>query len=139
MTEGIDGGVRVEKRKPNTPQLKQAIINMNFLKKIFSSKSQKGWQDETSEAVFIYSQCDKCGEKFRNRIDKTYDLMSSYEDKGPAYRTRKELIGSRCRNRVILNLEFDAQKHLSVKSAENGTLIDREEFEGKPEESSEEV
>ncbi len=110
---------------------------MKFLKKLFSGKGGKGWKDETSEAVFIYSQCDKCRETFRNRIDKSYDLMMDYEDDGPAYRTRKELIGSRCRNRIILALEFDAQKRLSAKSAENGQFITREEFEGIPEESSE--
>lgn len=110
---------------------------MNFLKKLFSGKGDKGWKDETSEAIFIYSQCDKCQEKFRNRIDKSYDLIMNYEENGPAYRTRKELIGSRCRNRVILNLEFDAQKRLIAKTVENGQLITHEEFDGIPTESSE--
>ena len=109
---------------------------MNFLKKLFPGKGDKGLKDETSEAIFIYSQCDKCHEKFRNRIDKTYDLIMNYEDEGPAYRTRKELIGSRCRNRVILNLEFDNQKRLIAKSAEGGTLITREEFERNSEEKA---
>ena len=109
---------------------------MNFLKKLFSNKGSNAWKDETSEAIFIYSQCDACHEKFRNRIDKSYDLMMNYEDTGPAYRARKELIGSRCRNRVILNLEFDPQKRLLAKSAENGTFITREEFEGTVDTSS---
>jgi hypothetical protein len=104
------------------------IQAMNFLKKLFS-KGGDAWKDETSEAVFIYSQCGKCHEKFRNRIDKTYDLVMSYDDNGPAYRVRKELLGSQCRTRVILHLEFDSQKRLISKSAENGTLITREEFE----------
>ena len=105
---------------------------MSFLKKLFSGKS-KGPKDETSEAVFIYSQCDKCQEKFRNRIDKQFDLMINYADNGPAYQTHKELIGARCRNTIILDLEFDNQKRLIGKAIQNGQFITREEFEGQSE------
>ncbi|PIE29866.1 hypothetical protein CSA57_06135 [candidate division KSB3 bacterium] len=101
---------------------------MNYLKKLFS-RGRKVCQDETADAVFIYTRCDTCRETFRNRIDKRYDLVMSYEDNGPAYRVRKELIGARCRNRISLNLDFDSQKRLIAKSAENGSLITREEFE----------
>jgi hypothetical protein len=102
---------------------------MGFLKELFSGKS-KVLKDETSEAVFIYSQCDKCQEKFRNRIDKQYDLMRNYADTGPAYTAHKELVGARCRNIIIVDLEFDQQKRLTEKAIQNGKFIIREEFEG---------
>ncbi len=89
-------------------------------------------KDETADAVFIYSQCDKCQEKFRNRIDKTYDLLRNYADTGPAYTAHKELIGSQCRNVLILDLEFDAQRRLQEKTIQNGTFITRGEYEGQP-------
>ena len=101
---------------------------MGFLKKLFSG-GPKTLKDETSEALFIYSQCDKCQEKFRNRIDKQYDLMMNYADTGPAYRSHKELIGGHCRNVIMIDLEFDQQKHLTGKSIQNGRFITREEYE----------
>lgn len=101
---------------------------MEFLKKLFSGGT-KGPKDESSEAVFIYSQCEKCGEKFRNRIDKQFDLQMNYEENGPAYRTHKELVGAQCRNTIILDLEFDQQKRLREKSIERGQFITREEYE----------
>ncbi len=100
---------------------------MEFFKKLFGGA--KTLKNETSEAVFIYSQCDTCGETFRNRIDKQYDLQINYEDEGPAYRTHKELIGSQCRTKLLLDLEFDQSKRLTAKEIQNGHFITREEFE----------
>ncbi len=111
---------------------------MGFWKKLFSGGSQKTWNDETSDAIFIYSQCDTCQEKFRNRIDKQHDLMATYADNGSAYRSHKELIGGRCRNMLIVDLEFDQQKHLLSKSIQNGHFITREEFEGQEPEAQQE-
>ncbi|PIE32683.1 hypothetical protein CSA56_14440 [candidate division KSB3 bacterium] len=102
---------------------------MGFWKKLFSG-GQTARKDETNEAIFIYSQCDKCQEKFRNRIDKQYDLMATYADEGPAYRSHKELIGGKCHNKLIVDLEFDQQKHLRSKNIQHGRFITREEFEG---------
>jgi hypothetical protein len=102
---------------------------MNFLKNLFSGRP-KVQKDETSEAVFIYSQCEKCQEKFRNRIDKHHDLLQNYTDTGPAYRAHKEIIGAYCRNVVIVDLEFDDRRRLQGKSIQNGQFITREEYEG---------
>ena len=102
---------------------------MGFFKKLFSG-GPKVPKDETAEAIFIYSQCDKCQETFRNRIDKQYDLMATYADDGPAYRAHKELIGALCRNTVVVDLEFDQQKRLTGKAIQHGHFITREEFEG---------
>ncbi len=109
---------------------------MGFLEKLFGG-GKKAWKDETSEALFIYSQCEACQEKFRNRIDKVCDLLATYSDDGPAYRVHKELIGSRCRKTVIVELEFDAQKHLTATAIQGGQFITREEFEGEEEGSGE--
>ncbi len=100
---------------------------MGFLKKLFGGANVP--KDETAEAVFIYSQCERCQEKFRNRINKQYDLQMNYADEGPAYRTHKGLIGSQCRNKIIVELEFDQSKRLIAKSIQNGKFITRAEFE----------
>jgi hypothetical protein len=110
---------------------------MGFLKKLFSG-GPKAPKDETSEALFIYSECEKCQEKFRNRIDKQHDLLQNYADTGPAYTAHKELIGARCRNIMIVDLEFDAQRRLQRKTIQNGRFITREEYEAQETASSSE-
>ena len=101
---------------------------MGFLKNLFSG-GPKTLKDEASEAIFIYSQCDTCQEKFRNRIDKSHDLLQNYADTGPAYTAHKEIIGSSCRKVITVDLEFDAQRRLTGKAIQNGKFITRAEFE----------
>lgn len=101
---------------------------MGFWQKLFARGPQVP-QDETAEALFMYSQCSKCQEKFRNRIDKQHDLLQNYAETGPAYTAHKEIIGSRCRQTLLVELEFDAQRRLTEKSIRNGKFITREEFE----------
>ena len=104
-------------------------LKMGFLQKLFSG-GPKAQKDETAEAIFIYSQCNKCQEKFRNRIDKQHDLLQNYAESGPAYTAHKEITGSRCRNVLVVDLEFDAQRRLQDKSIQNGRFISREGYEG---------
>ena len=101
---------------------------MNFLKKLFAS-GPKVPKDETADGIFIYSQCEKCQETFRNRIDKNHDLLRNYADTGPAYTAHKEILGGYCRNMIIVDLEFDESRRLTGKSIQNGRFITREEFE----------
>jgi hypothetical protein len=101
---------------------------MSFWKKLFSGGPQPP-KDETTEAIFIYSQCKKCQEKFRNRIDKRHDLQTNYADTGPAYMAHKEIVGAYCRNILIVDLEFDERRRLQDKRIQNGTFITREEYE----------
>lgn len=103
---------------------------MEFLKKLFSMKPSAP-KDETADAIIVYSQCAKCREKFRNRIDKHHDVLQNYDETGSAaYIAHKEFIGARCRNTIILDLEFNAQRRLTGKAIQNGVFLTREEFEG---------
>ena len=77
-------------------------MSPGFFKKLFGKR-----EEDSSGLLWVYSQCDKCGEKFRTLIRKYNDLAPTYKDDGPAYILRKELIGASCPNRVNLYLEFD--------------------------------
>ena len=101
---------------------------MSFWKRLFSGGPQP-LKDETAEAMFIYSQCQKCQEKFRNRIDKRHDLQTNYADTGPAYTAHKEIVGAYCRNALIVDLEFDDRRRLQDRQIQNGVFITREEYE----------
>jgi len=38
--------------------------------------------------------------------------MPTYDETGPAYMLRKELIGSQCPNRIQLSMDFDGAKRI---------------------------
>jgi len=50
-------------------------MSTGFFKKLFG----KG-EEDSSGMLWIYSQCDKCGEKFRTLIRKYNDLAPTYKD-----------------------------------------------------------
>jgi len=51
-------------------------MSTGFLKKMFGRKEE----EDSSGMLWIYSQCDKCGEKFRTLIRKYNDLAPTYKD-----------------------------------------------------------
>jgi len=69
----------------------------SFFGKLFGQKDQN-----SDKLIWIYTQCDQCGEKFRTVIQKNHDLTPTYQKEGPAYILRKEIIGSSCPNRINL-------------------------------------
>ena len=76
----------------------------SLFKKFFGKNKNN---TQSNEQIWIYTQCDKCGEKFRTVIQKSHDLMPTYQDDGPAYILKKELIGKSCPNKINLTIHFD--------------------------------
>jgi hypothetical protein len=103
---------------------------MSFLKnlgKIFSSPSS------TSErSVYLYVQCDKCGEKLQARVDLWNELSPEFDGKSEnavSYHCRKVLMGEkRCYQPIELTLEFDKNHKLAEKQIRGGNFIDEAEF-----------
>jgi len=60
-------------------------MSSGFFKKFFSKK-----EVDSSELFWIYTQCDKCGEKFKTLIRKNNDIAPTYKNEGPAFILRKE-------------------------------------------------
>lgn len=60
----------------------------------------------------VYVKCDKCGEVIKTHIVMSHELMPTYDETGPAYMLRKELIGSQCPNRIQLSMDFDGAKRI---------------------------
>jgi hypothetical protein len=105
-------------------------VFVNIFRKLFSRPAAPVVSgDETDAAIFIYSQCSKCGEKFRSRIVKEHELVQNFEGNGPAFTARKELVGGRCRTVVAISLDFDARRRFTDGSIENGSFITKEEYE----------
>jgi len=98
---------------------------MGFLHKLGSLLSS-GKQNDN--AVHLYVQCDKCGEKLDIRIDKQYDLLPDYEGDDD-YLLRKEMMDGTCFTLMYAEVHFDRQYNITASEVQGGRLISREEFE----------
>lgn len=98
-------------------------MSSGFFKKFFSKK-----EVVSSELFWIYTQCDKCGEKFKTLIRKNNDIAPTYKNEGPAFILRKELIGASCPNRINLYLEFDRSYRKISEEITGGHFISKEEY-----------
>ncbi|MFZ2095787.1 MAG: hypothetical protein WAV05_04030 [Anaerolineales bacterium] len=103
---------------------------MNILKKfrkILSSPLPK-----TERAMYLYVQCNKCGEKLRARVDIWNELTPEYEqnsDEASSYFCRKVLIGEKsCYQPIELKLKFDKNHKLISQEIYGGKYIEEVEF-----------
>ena len=99
-------------------------MSFGFFKKFFGEKGEN-----SSENIWIYTQCDKCGEKFKTLIRKYNDLTPTYKNEGPAYILRKELIGTSCPNRINLYIEFDRNYRKISEEITGGHFISQEDYQ----------
>jgi hypothetical protein len=103
---------------------------MSFLKrlgKIFSSPPSK-----SDRAVYLYVQCDKCGEMMQARVDLWNELSPEFDAKSEnavSYHCRKVLVGEkRCYQPIELTLKFDKNHILVEKQIHGGKYINEAEF-----------
>jgi hypothetical protein len=99
---------------------------MSFLsiRKIFGKRN-----NHSDELIWIFTQCDRCGEKFRTVIQKKHELTPTYQEEGPAFLFRKELIGASCPNKISLTIKFDKNyNHLSA-DITGGRFISKQEYD----------
>ena len=99
-------------------------MNLGFLKNIFEKKG-----GDSTDILWIYTQCDGCGEKFKTLVRKYNDLSPTYKNDGPAYIFKKELIGASCPNRINLFLEFDRNYRKISEEITGGHFISKEEYQ----------
>ncbi|NJD57968.1 MAG: hypothetical protein C3F13_17070 [Anaerolineales bacterium] len=103
---------------------------MSFLKSfsnIFSTKPS-----EAERALYLYVQCNKCGEKLRARVDIYSELSPDYKgsDKPASYYCRKVLVGEKqCYQPIELILKFDKNHKLVNQQISGGKFVTRDEFE----------
>ncbi len=103
---------------------------MSFLKnfgKIFSTRAP-----DTDRALYLYVQCNKCGEKLRARVDTYNELTPDFDggsDQPSSYFCRKVLIGEKlCYQQIELSLKFDKNHKLVDKHIKGGKYISEDEF-----------
>ncbi|HAN95122.1 MAG: hypothetical protein WBI99_09120 [Limnochordia bacterium] len=111
---------------------------MDFLARLFApgrsrSKAKTGYVKRDGRyAIWIYVQCDRCGEKIPVRLRTTSELQKREgpdAELGPGqYFVRKTVVGSRCYQRIEATVDFDAKYDVVDSEVINGKLITYGEY-----------
>jgi len=90
----------------------------SFLKSFFSIRKK--------ELKFINYRikCGKCGEIVEIKVFPDRDLNPTYEDEGPCYTLRKEVMDSKCFQIMVLNAEFDSSCKELNRDISGGKFVD---------------
>jgi hypothetical protein len=99
------------------------------LGKLFSAAASPSGDDP--QALWLYVQCDHCGEKIRVRVDKANDLQQEFgeRDAVAGYTLRKDIIGQKCFRMLTAEVHFDRNRQVLSQSIEGGRFITRQEYE----------
>jgi hypothetical protein len=90
----------------------------------------------TAPALRVMLRCGKCGELLSTRIEKAYELQELYSEKPPAkeaqehavgYQLRKEFVGEKCQNLILLEMAFDAHRRITSQRVDGGAIVSIEE------------
>ena len=96
-----------------------------MLKKLADKLFGKSTPPSAPDGFFLKVRCSECDEQFNLFINKSYELMQNFEkDGGVTYFLKKEIFGVGCRNRIYVNMKFDAGKRLVSREIENGEYIE---------------
>lgn len=88
-------------------------------------------QPRQDSALWIYVACSRCGEAIRIRTDRRYDLVSTMLDPGepgPAYTMHKDIVGTRCFQRIAVDVEFDRRLQTIAHRVSGGRWLSAEEY-----------
>ncbi len=111
---------------------------MSFLRKLFSAPAM------SDDALWIYVECTRCGERLRVRVNKANDLSVAGDEEAEkdgddeltgsddGFVLRKEILGNNCPRLMYVNARFDNHKHVTEMTAQNCRLLTREEYEAAP-------
>jgi hypothetical protein len=99
---------------------------MNFLRRLFGGAARP----EPDNALYLYVQCERCGEVLRVRVDTRNELTPEYGDmEASAYVLRKEMMDSKCFRLMYATIHFDGRRRELSREIEGGKFISREEYE----------
>ncbi|WP_461370507.1 hypothetical protein, partial [Candidatus Darwinibacter acetoxidans] len=90
-----------------------------------------------SHGIWIYLQCDRCGEKIPVRLRTTSELQKREgpdAELGPGqYFVQKTVVGSKCYQRIEASVDFDAKYDVVDSQVVNGKLITYGEYKNNDE------
>jgi len=93
-----------------------------FLKNIFQPSTQ-------GNLIHIYIKDEKCGDKIKLLVRKSYDIQKIYEENEQAdYRLKKVVICNKCYNKINVRIDFDRRYNIIDNQIDGGSIISEKEF-----------
>jgi hypothetical protein len=102
-------------------------MSMGIVKRLSSLFQPAG----STRELWIFVQCDQCGEKLHNRVDLFNDLSIQFGEgeAGTSYYCRKVIIGgNRCYVPITVKLSFNANRKLIDQEITGGKFLTEEEY-----------
>lgn len=87
---------------------------------------------EEAAALWLYVACGRCGEAIRIRADRRYDLASEMLDpgeNGPSYTMHKDIVGTRCFQRIAVDVGFNQRLQIVERSIHGGRWLTADEYQ----------
>ncbi len=95
---------------------------LDLLKKLFKPANQ-------GNIIKIYLKDNKCGQKIKVLLRKSYDLQRVYsDDQTAAFALNKVVICDKCFNQIKVKLHYDQKYNNISQEINGGELISEEEF-----------
>jgi CMP-N-acetylneuraminic acid synthetase len=68
-------------------------------------------------------KCGKCGEIVKIRVFPERDLNPTYDDNGPAYILKKEVMDSKCFRMISVEISYDSSRREISREISGGTFV----------------
>lgn len=79
--------------------------------------------------IAIYLKDNKCNEKIKILVRKSYDIQRIYEEgEEVEFRLNKVVICNKCYNKIYVKLDFDRNYNIIKKEVNGGEIISEEEY-----------
>jgi hypothetical protein len=91
-----------------------------FLRKIAELIS--GPASPQSDFIEYRIKCGKCGEIVKIKVFPDRDLNPTYEDGGPEYILKKEVMDSKCFRMISIEISYDSARREIAKEISGGTF-----------------
>ncbi len=94
----------------------------DFVKNIFQPSGQ-------GNLINFYIKDEKCGDKIKLLVRKSYDIQKIYEENEQAdYRLKKVVICNKCYNKINVKIDFDRRYNIIDSQLDGGSIISEKEF-----------
>lgn len=68
-------------------------------------------------------KCGRCGEIVTVKVFPERDLNPTYDDNGPAYILKKEVMDSKCFRMIYVEISYDSSRHEINREISGGTFV----------------
>ena len=96
-----------------------------MLKKLIKYLTSPPTSSSSADGFFLKVRCNKCGEDFNLFIHSSASLTQEFDKQGKlSYTLNKEIIGSKCPNRIYVHMDFNGRRKLLNRTIDNGEFLE---------------